>query len=97
VTFTRIGTDYNQWIEREAAQADMDKRIQEYERMAEPQEILAQIGWDVPGKVFFSLNLTPEQWNVFQDAAQVAGELTAEEMITEALQEWITRRTEGKP
>ena len=92
MSFTRLGLDYNEWIENEARQADMDKRHQEYERMAEPQEVLPFN----PDAMLFTLKLTPGQWNVLIDAAKLAGELTAEEMITEALQEWMTRRTEGK-
>ena len=91
MSFFRLGLDYNKWIEREAAQADMDKRLQEHERMAEPQDVLP-FNWQMP----FELRLNREQWAVFLDAARAAGELTVEELITEALQEWMTRRTERR-
>lgn len=88
MTFTRLGLDYNQWIERESEQSDMDRRIQEHERMAEPQEVLP-FNQDAN---LFTLKLTPGQWNVLIDATQMCGDDTAEELITEALQEWMTRR-----
>lgn len=88
MTFTRLGLDYNEWIEREADQADMDKRLQDHERMAEPQEVIP-FNWKMP----FELRLNRDQWLVFLDAARAAGDLTVEEMIIEALQEWMSRRT----
>lgn len=88
MTFTRLGLDYNQWIDREAFQEDMEKRIEERERMAEPIKVIP-FNRDA---MLLVLQLKPEQWNVLIDSTKLAGELTAEELITEALQEWMTRR-----